>query len=127
MEEHVAASAPLEACGLLGGKVGLATRLYLLENELHSPTRYRIDPQAQLEAFLDMEAHELDLVAIFHSHPQGPSHPSATDIAEAAYSQALHLIWSPRQDQWECRAFRLGAKAPIQVELRISETQATSP
>lgn len=121
MQKHVAARAPLEACGVLAGNAGQASKLYLLENELRSPTRYRIAPRAQLEAFLDMEANKLALVAIFHSHPQGPSHPSATDIAEAAYPQAIHLIWSRSRGGWECRAFRLGADGASQVELRVNE------
>lgn len=127
MLEHVASEAPLEACGLLAGREAVALHHYALENELRSPTRFRIAPPAQLEAFKEMEDAGLSLLAIYHSHPQGPSHPSTTDIAEAFYHEAFHLIWSRAQEQWQCRAFRIGADGAVEVKLHIIEGQATSP
>ena len=42
MRDHVAACAPEEGCGLVAGREGLASSIYLIENELHSSSRFRM-------------------------------------------------------------------------------------
>ena len=69
--------------------------------------RFRMQPQEQIEAFTTFEAQEWELLAIYHSHPNGPGFPSPTDLAEAYYPEALSLIWSRLTGEWACRAFRL--------------------
>jgi proteasome lid subunit RPN8/RPN11 len=100
---------PEEACGLLGGRDGEAVLLVAVENELHSPVRFRMRPEEQLSGLRQMEAQGLDLLAIFHSHPTGPAVPSARDIAEAFYPEALMLIWSPGANGWSLRGFWIEA------------------
>ncbi len=97
MLAHVIACLPEEACGLIGSSPGENTAAVVLpiENELHSQVRFRMAPTEQLKAFYWLEDRNLDLVAIFHSHPHGPRHPSATDLAEFAYPGVLMLILSP--------------------------------
>ncbi len=85
---------PEEACGLLAGRDGRAVRLYPVENSLHSPVAYEMEPVQQIKAMLAMEAEGLELIAIYHSHPDGPARPSATDIAAAYYPDAVQLILS---------------------------------
>ena len=43
---------------------------------------------------LAMEAEGLELIAIYHSHPDGPARPSATDVANAYYPDTVQLIIS---------------------------------
>jgi [CysO sulfur-carrier protein]-S-L-cysteine hydrolase len=103
------AAFPIEACGLLAGKNGRVRRLYPITNVLHSPSAYLMDARQQVEAMLQMEAHGWELLAIYHSHPHGPAEPSATDIAQAYYPDALYLILSlAEQARPLLRAFRIG-------------------
>lgn len=88
------AAFPLEACGLLAGDAGQVRRLYPVDNVLQSPSAFLMDGRQQVEAMLAMEADGWELVAIYHSHPQGPAEPSATDVAQAYYPDAIHLILS---------------------------------
>lgn len=90
----VTARYPEEACGLVGGRDGGAARLYQVENMLHSPTAYEMEPIQQVRAMLAMEAGGLELVAIYHSHPDGPARPSMTDVAQAYYPDAAQIIIS---------------------------------
>jgi len=62
-------------------------------------------PQEQVRIFLSLEKLGWDLLAIYHSHPNGPDHPSPTDLAEAAYPETVYLIWFPREGEWACRGF----------------------
>jgi len=114
MLEHSLACLPEEACGLLGGllaedgRSARVARALLIENALHSPVRFRMAPEEQLKAFLALETDGLELVAFFHSHPKGPSHPSPTDLGEFAYPGVLSLILSPSANGgWQLRAFAI--------------------
>ena len=91
---HTQSEYPLEACGLLGGGDGVVTSHYPIRNRLQSETTYEMEPTEMLSAFLAMEAEGEELVAIYHSHPQGPSHPSPTDITQAYYPDAVQIIVS---------------------------------
>jgi [CysO sulfur-carrier protein]-S-L-cysteine hydrolase len=102
------AAFPLEVCGLMAGKGGRVRRLYPVDNVLQSPSAFLMDARQQVEAMLEMEAHGWELLAIYHSHPAGPAEPSATDVAQAYYPEALHLILSleDRARPW-LRAFAI--------------------
>lgn len=123
MRRQAARLTPEEACGLLGGVIEAgvyhARQAWPVENNLHSPTRYRMDPQQQLAAFEAIEAAGLELVAIYHSHPRGPNAPSPTDVTEAWYPEAVHLIWSGQTGGWECRAFTVRAQAVLETPLQV--------
>lgn len=85
---------PEEACGLVGGQDSRAARLYPVENALHSPVAFEMEPLQQIRAMLAMEAEGLELLAIYHSHPHGPARPSGSDVAQAYYPEAAQIIIS---------------------------------
>lgn len=128
MRQAVAAAAPEEGCGLVLGIGEQGLEVVPIENVIHSPARFRLEGAAQVKAMLDAVQRGWELVAIFHSHPTGPTHPSPSDLAEAAYPDALYLIWAPGpKKRWECRAFELrgisltaGASSFLPVEV-VSE------
>src|SRR5690606_9974314 len=91
---HATACLPHEACGLLAGQDGRAERLFPIENVLHSPVAYEMEPQQQVRAMLAIEDGGLELLAIYHSHPDGPPRPSPSDVAQAYYPDTVYLILS---------------------------------
>ncbi len=97
MIHHLQTAYPLEACGFLAGRDGIVEQIYNINNILQSRTNYEMDAKQQLEAMLDMEANGWEMVAIFHSHPNGPQIPSETDIKLAYYPEAIYLIISFEQ------------------------------
>jgi [CysO sulfur-carrier protein]-S-L-cysteine hydrolase len=119
MEAQVRRCLPEEACGFIIEKELGRFEALAVTNALHSPVRFRMEPIEQLELMNQMDENDWRLAGIYHSHPQGPDHPSATDLAEAAYPQAVTLIWFPRGNGWDCRAFMLadGAYTEIPVDL----------
>jgi [CysO sulfur-carrier protein]-S-L-cysteine hydrolase len=122
MRAHVELRAPLEACGLLAGKDQFVKKVFLIENLSDSPVRFQLDPAEQLEAFNWIESHELDLLAVFHSHPKGPETPSATDVEEAAYP-VVQIIWSRSDDIWRAGGFWIENRQVKKVELLITGSQ----
>ena len=115
---HLQAEYPLEACGILAGVAGEIVHIYPIENKLHSPTAYEMNPQQQLAAMLDMETRGWEMTAVYHSHPQGPEIPSVTDIAQAYYPDVLQVIVSLQMySQPVTRAFRIGNGRVVEVEI----------
>ena len=118
MRRHVARRAPQEACGLLAGTGTRVERVIGVPNSLRSPVRFRMEPHAQWRAFQRFEAEGLDLVGIYHSHPGGPDHPSATDIAESMYP-AASIIWYPIHGGWTARGFWIESGKMDEISLEI--------
>jgi len=106
-----------EVCGLLGGNGNVVEVVIPVENILHSPFRFRMEPRAQLRAMQAIEDAGLSLIGIYHSHPGGPPGPSSQDLRDAAYLDAAYLIWSPTRGGWMCRAFRLEQAGPRPIRL----------
>ena len=105
---HAQEEAPNECCGLLAGRNGRVERVYPGTNVDHSPYTYLMDPKEQLAAFKDMEAAELDLVGLYHSHTHTAAYPSRTDVAKAFYPDAMYVIVSlAKRDAPDIRAFRV--------------------
>lgn len=125
MRAEAERNAPEEACGLVAGRgaqsgAADAAAIMPVENALHSPWRFRMRPQQQVAAFLLMEEKGWDLLAIYHSHPQGPAGPSATDLNEFAYPEALVLIWSRAQNDWICRAYAIESGQAREAKLFVT-------
>ncbi len=92
--EHAWACWPEEACGLVAGREGGALAVYPGRNISPTPrVVYELDHDT-LARVIDFEDAGLTLAAIYHSHPHGPETPSATDVAQAYYPEAIYLICS---------------------------------
>ncbi len=122
MRFHVQACLPLEACGLLAGEGNTVKEIISIRNQAASPTRFRMDPEEQLRAFEHMESEGMDLLGIYHSHPEGPDRPSPTDIAEAAY-QSVYVIWWRAQGNWSVRGWWIedGRLSDVKLEIAADE------
>ena len=121
MRSWVRVNAPEEACGILSADAtGMVRRHLSMENVLHSPVRYRMDPQSQFEEMMQIERSGLMMLAIYHSHPQGPPFPSHTDVNEAFYPDTYSLIWYFDQNRWQLSAFliRDGQYQPVPIQIR---------
>jgi len=97
---HSAASYPYEGCGLLLGSSedgrNVVSRAWPLTNvwpeESEKPERFRIDPADWLAVELEAAAEGLDVIGIFHSHPDHPPVASPRDREWAAFAGYSYLI-----------------------------------
>lgn len=117
---HASSAQPNEACGLLGGRDTRVETVHPLPNTEQSPVRYLADPQAQVDAMLDIEGRSRELIGIYHSHINAPAYPSPRDVAMAAYPDAVHLIVSLTDGEPpSLGAFRIGEGEVEEIGLEI--------
>lgn len=116
---HARAGYPQEVCGLIAGRDGRGVAIYPGHNVSPTPeTAFELDTET-LARQIALEDQGLALVAIYHSHPQGPAAPSATDITRAFYPDAVQIICSLAQPAApELRAFRIVQGRVWEVGLR---------
>jgi [CysO sulfur-carrier protein]-S-L-cysteine hydrolase len=97
MLAQAAAEAPNECCGLLVGPMPpaggdyLIVERYPLVNALASPTEFESDAHGLLAAHRDMRAKNLEILAIYHSHPTSAPVPSKKDRA-MSYSELVATV-----------------------------------
>lgn len=118
--------APEEACGLVAGLSARSEKIYVVTNIEHSPFRFRMAAEEQLRAFNDIESQGYELLAIYHSHPNGPVGPSAIDLNEYAYPDVLYLIWSMTQGDWVCLGYQIVDRNVSEVQIKILKNEQLS-
>lgn len=118
MRRHIQRRTPLEACGLLAGRDGRVEVVIGVRNAARSPVRYLMEPHAQWRAFNKIEQLGLDLLGIYHSHPNGPQQPSPTDIQEASYA-VVKIIWFHHDGKWRAGGFWIEAGQVSDVTLQL--------
>src|SRR5215218_3406482 len=116
---HAKRDAPRECCGIIAGRDGVPMQLYETRNVAGGNRFYEIDPAQLIDLeFGEFPAHGLELVAIYHSHPESPAYPSATDVELAFWPDAVFLICSlADRNRPEIHGFRIRDGAIDEVEL----------
>ena len=80
---HAIKQRPNESCAmLLGEKIDDAwnvKEVFLTENIDESQTNFAISPEELLKGYQIAEKNQLEVVGIFHSHPNSDATPSNTD------------------------------------------------
>lgn len=95
---------PDETCGLLIGKrTGLCThvmQLYPVANVASSDQKrhfYQMDARGILNAQKYADQNGLEILGVYHSHPDHPAEPSQTDL-KLAWEELSYLIIEIRND-----------------------------
>jgi [CysO sulfur-carrier protein]-S-L-cysteine hydrolase len=122
------AEAPNECCGMLAGRGEVVEAVFPGRNKDRSSKTYLMEPEDQLRAFRIMDERGLDLVGIYHSHPQTEAVPSRTDRERAVdrdgsplFPDARYMIVSLRDAaQPQVRVFRLTGGQVTEEEVVIS-------
>ena len=80
---HAMGEQPNESCAMLfGKKVGDnwdVKEVFLTQNNDDSQTNFTISPEELLKGYQIAEKNQLEVVGIFHSHPNSDAIPSNTD------------------------------------------------
>ncbi len=127
LEEWAREGHPQEVCGLLVGRdeesgttISRITRGRNLAGDRLND-RYTLDPRHFLAVDSVARGDGLEIVGVWHTHPDHPARPSATDRA-AAWESYSYLILSVAQDgATAAAAWRLAGDAF--VEQRLEEAR----
>lgn len=110
-----------EICGLLSSKDGEIVRCYPVRNVAKDPAHFfQMDGKEQIDAMRAMRENDETLYAIYHSHPESDAYPSATDVRESQYPDAVFIIVSLKtKGVLDLRAYRLNNEAiePLEIHL----------
>lgn len=127
IEQHGSDAYPYEGCGLLLGQhsetgnvvVAIRPMQNVWPVEAEKAVRFRIDEQAWLSAELDAMQQGLDIVGVFHSHPDHPATASPRDLAWASWPGYSYLITEIRDGaahahrSWQLKPDRTGFEEEV--------------
>jgi [CysO sulfur-carrier protein]-S-L-cysteine hydrolase len=125
MIRHCLSESPAEAVGLLAGQgaaVRLVEPLRNIVSKPHNRLAFLADPYCQFLAERRTASTGLELLAIYHSHPDGGASLSAKDIAVSRRDIPMHVVISfPVQlpKQVVTRAYRLINGRPREVAIVV--------
>jgi proteasome lid subunit RPN8/RPN11 len=109
IHSHLQAGYPNEACGVILGRSGAATEVVAANNARpgSARNRYLIDPLVYMKIERDADRRGLQVLGIYHSHPDAAAHPSPFDL-DNAWPNLVYLIVSVVQGRAaEATAWRL--------------------
>lgn len=102
IREQAEAGYPLEICGLLigryddsGWQVAEARAVANLNSE-RAADRFQLDPAGYQAVDRELRSSDLEIIGVYHSHPDCPAKPSPTDL-ESAWEGLLYPIASIHQ------------------------------
>lgn len=92
---HLEAGYPNEACGVLLGSAGVVSEVATAGNERtdSARNRYLIDPLAYMKIERGADKRGLQVLGIYHSHPDVAARPSQFDL-DHAWPNLSYLIVS---------------------------------
>jgi proteasome lid subunit RPN8/RPN11 len=118
---HARSNPGEECCGLLAGRDGAIAQAFPAQNVAEHPaTAYEIAPKELFCIMREIRAGGLELLGLYHSHPNGDNQPSPRDVERAYYPDAAYFIVSPRADAPEpIRAYSIRDGRWTQLEIKI--------
>jgi [CysO sulfur-carrier protein]-S-L-cysteine hydrolase len=106
---HAREEAPRECCGMIGTADGRAVAVHRVRNVAINPkSAYFMDAKEQYLAFQAIEDADLEIGAIYHSHPRSEPVPSETDVNLAKQWPGMRwMIVSLAGGEPEIRTWRI--------------------
>ncbi len=124
MVAQAKALAPIEACGILAGKDNKAERLFEMTNADNRSDHFMMEPKEQFTVVKNIRSAGLELLAIYHSHPETPARPSAEDIRLALTPNVIYVIVSLQKASGSSvKGFHIEETNVTEVSVRIMERQ----
>ena len=116
LSEYSENQKPNESCALLFGKDNTVLDLFLTENIEKSSVNFTISNKQLIEGYSMAEERKMDVIGIFHSHPDSEAYPSNTDKKFMQSNPVVWVIYSGINKNF--RAFFLESEI---VEISIEE------
>ncbi|HSR52575.1 MAG TPA: M67 family metallopeptidase [Acidobacteriota bacterium] len=124
---------PREGCGLLGGRrvpgiievlqVFPAPNAWPADGKSSQRNRFRISPAFHRRVHGQLKQEGLEIVGVFHSHPDGPSRPSSID-RRLAWPDLVYCIVEVADGRVKNAAVWLPPRLSRQAVLKITGPRA---
>ena len=89
---------PNESCAILFGKSEndklMVQELYIADNKEESPVNFTISNEQLIQGYQEAEKKNLEVIGIFHSHPNSEPYPSQTDKKFMKINPVAWVIFS---------------------------------
>ena len=112
---------PNESCAVLFGSVNeqnsIVKEIFLTENIDDSPVNFTISNEELLKVYKTAEDKKMQVVSIFHSHPNSEAYPSETDKKFMQSNPVVWIIYSGVTRDF--KAYFLESEI-IQVEIKVN-------
>ncbi|MEO5363888.1 MAG: M67 family metallopeptidase [Magnetococcus sp. DMHC-8] len=119
---HAQRSLPAECVGILSGQGRALLGWHPLTNQWQDGQRFLADSTELIALLRQLRLEGRELVAIYHSHPHADASPSPTDLQQAYYPEALHLIISLQTSgRLEMNGYLIRDGQPQRQELTIMD------
>ena len=94
LTEHAESEKPNESCAILFGKDNLVSEVFLTENIEESPVNFTISNEQLIQGYKIAEEKQVEVIGIFHSHPNSEAYPSNTDKKFMQSNPVAWIIYS---------------------------------
>ena len=92
--QHSENQKPNEACAILFGKENKVEEVFLTKNIDESPINFTISNEQLIEGYKMAENKKMEIIGIFHSHPNSDAFPSNTDKKFMQSNPVAWIIYS---------------------------------
>ena len=120
LSNHAEDEKPNESCAILFGKIEESNRIvkeiFLTKNIEESPVNFTISNEQLIEGYNIAEQKKMDVIGIFHSHPQSIAYPSETDKKFMQSNPVTWIIYSGISKEF--KAFELDREL-IEISIEI--------
>jgi proteasome lid subunit RPN8/RPN11 len=129
MIDHAKQTYPFECCGLLVGKFNTGNEREIIEihgvenrDKSRAHDRYEIDPGDFYRIDKEASSKGMEIVGVYHSHPDHPDKPSAVDreIASATYSYIIISVNQGEEVSARSWKFEEISEPFVEEEIKIS-------
>lgn len=130
IREHAEADYPNECCGFLFGdntRERAVTQVIKVSNakEGDQRRRFEISPEDYRKAESYAEEHGLDLLGVYHSHPDHPAEPSEQDRRVALPFFSYIIVSVPAGEAADIRSWQLNDERQFEEETLVTTELAT--
>ena len=135
LESWARSQLPTESCALLVGRFlqisneetgekriqAIVNDIYFMKNIDDSSVSFRIDPEEHYKVIVEAQKKQMEIVAIYHSHPVTPS-PSGVDLSYMKiHDYAAWVIRGITERNHEVKAYQLYNDQLIDVDIIIEK------
>jgi len=94
LTEHAENQKPNESCAILFGKMNRVSEVFLTKNIEESPVNFTISNEQLIKVYNIAEEKLVEVIGIFHSHPNSDAYPSNTDKKFMTSNPVVWVIYS---------------------------------